>query len=123
MGFFRLWIDTERLYLLNFLKLDSIEFQEDRIYMTTYRTLVFFNSLFSEYMFKDFDLNFLNNFVKKCISMLQNMLSTSTNDTGEIINNIIALLNNIKKREKFLIDPKLLHTFKKSATLKVSKEV
>lgn len=23
MGFFRLWIDTERLYLLNFLKLDS----------------------------------------------------------------------------------------------------
>lgn len=71
MGFFRLWIDTERLYLMNFLKLDSIEFQEDRIYMATYRTLVFFNNLFSEYMFKDFDLNFLNNFVKTCISMFQ----------------------------------------------------
>ncbi len=121
MGFFRLWIDTERLYLLNFLKLDSIEFQEDRIYMSTFRTLVFFNNLFSEYMFKDFDLNFLNNFIKTCISMLQKMHVTSTNDTGEIINYIITLLNNIKKREKFLIDPKLLHTLKKSAAIKVGK--
>ena len=47
MGYFRLWIDTERLYLVNFLKLDSIEFQDDRIYMTLYRTLIFLNHLFT----------------------------------------------------------------------------
>lgn len=89
--------------------------------MSTYRILIFFNSLFSEYMFKDFDITFLNNFIKNCTSMLQNMQLVSTNDTGEIINYIISLLANIKKREKFLIDPKLLHTLKKSAAIKVGK--
>jgi hypothetical protein len=53
--------------------------------------------------------------------MLQKMQLVSTNDTGEIINYIISLLANIKKREKFLIDPKLLHTLKKSAGIKVGK--
>lgn len=90
--------------------------------MSTFRILIFFNSLFSEYMFKDFDLNFLNNFIKNCTSMLQRMQITSTNETNDIINYIISLLSNIKKREKFLIDPKILHTLKKSAGIKVSKE-
>lgn len=35
---------------------------------------------------------------------------------------MIALLANVKKREKFLVDPKILHTLKKSAGIKVSKE-
>lgn len=64
LGFFRLWIDTERLYLFNFLKLDSNEFQEDRIYLSLYRILTFFNTLFTEYIYKDFDSGFLNEFIK-----------------------------------------------------------
>ena len=91
--------------------------------MSTYRTLIFFNSLFSEYMFKDFDINFLKNFIKNCTVLLQKMQVTSTNETNEIIEYIILLLSNIKKREKHLVDPKVLHTLKKSAGIKVSKEV
>lgn len=47
MGHFRLWIDLERLYLFNFLKLDRMEFMDDRIYMALYRTMLFLNTLFS----------------------------------------------------------------------------
>lgn len=122
MGFFRLWIDAERLYLLNFLKLDSNEFQEDRIYMSLYRTLIFLNHLFSEYMYKDFELNFLNSFIRQAIAQLQKMSPISTNETSEVIEDIIELLKNIKKKEKVLVEPNVLLSLKKGAGIKVSKE-
>jgi hypothetical protein len=122
MGFFRLWIDAERLYLLNFLKLDSNEFQEDRIYMSFYRALIFLNHLFSEYMYKDFELNFLNSFIRQAIAQLQKMSPISTNETREVIEHIIQLLKNIKKKEKVLVEPNVLLSLKKGAGIKVSKE-
>jgi len=103
MGYFRLWIDTERLYIFNFLKLDSNEFQEDRIYLSLYRTLIYFNSIFSEYMYKDFDANFLHNFIRQCFILLQELGNVSTTETNDLISNIFLLLNNVKKREKYLI--------------------
>ena len=98
MGFFRLWIDTERLYIFNFLKLDSNEFQEDRIYLSLYRTLIFFNSIFSEYMYKDFDSAFLSQFVRQCDLLLRELGNVSTTETNDLISNIFILLNNVKKR-------------------------
>lgn len=89
--------------------------------MCLYRVLVFFNHLFSEYLFKDFDPAFLNNFIRQCTGVLQRLELVSTNESNELIRHVIALLANVKKREKFLVDPKILHTLKKSAGIKVSK--
>ena len=90
--------------------------------MCLYRVLVFFNNLFSEYLFKDFDPAFLNNFIRQCTGVLQRLELVSTNESNELLRHVIALLANVKKREKFLVDPKILHTLKKSAGIKVSKE-
>ena len=58
-GTFRLWIDLERLYLFFFLKIDRIEFQEDRIFMTLMRTLMFLKAFFTIHKPKDFFDNYL----------------------------------------------------------------
>ncbi len=79
MGFFRLWIDTERMYLLNFLKLDSNEFQDDRIFMTLFRTILFFHNLFKEYLYNDFDSTFLNQFISSSLKQLRALSEVCTN--------------------------------------------
>lgn len=79
MGFFRLWIDTERMYLLNFLKLDSNEFQDDRIFMTLFRTILFFHNLFKEYLYNDFDTTFLNQFISSSLKQLRALSEVCTN--------------------------------------------
>lgn len=48
-GTFQMWIDLERLYLFSFLKLDRIEFQEDRIYFTFFRTFMFMKAFLMEH--------------------------------------------------------------------------
>lgn len=58
-GSFRMWIDLEKLYLLSFLKMDRMEFQEDRIYFSLYRTMFFMFDLLSEYEVTDFKKEFL----------------------------------------------------------------
>ena len=54
-----MWIDLEKLYLLSFLKMDRMEFQEDRIYFSLYRTMFFMFDLLSEYEVTDFKKEFL----------------------------------------------------------------
>ena len=90
--------------------------------MCLYRTLIVFNSLFTQYMFNDFQFNFLNNFIRQSIAQLTNISLISTNDTAELINAIISLLHNIKKKDKILVEYGTLQTLKKCALIKVSKE-
>jgi hypothetical protein len=123
MGFFRLWIDTERLYLLNFLKLDSNEFQEDRIFMCLFRTLLFLETLFNNYTPADFTPAFLTHFLRSSIDQIHSINEISTNnDTNEIIEALLTLLRNMEKKERVLIEVSTLQTLKKNATIKVSKE-
>ena len=71
--------------------------------MSLYRTLIFFNSLFNEYMFNDFEYNFLANFIRLSTSQLNQLISICTNDSAELITAIITLLANVKKKEKILV--------------------
>ena len=103
MGFFRLWIDTERLYLLNFLKLDSNEFQENRIFMSLFRTLLFLNNLFNEYMTTDFDPQFLRHFISKSKVHLQELSVYVTTEATIIIDAILSLFVNLERKERILI--------------------
>lgn len=103
MGFFRLWIDTERLYLLNFLKLDSNEFQENRIFMSLFRTLLFLNNLFNEYMTTDFDPQFLRHFISKSKAYLQELSVYVTTEATIIIDAILSLFVNLERKERILI--------------------
>lgn len=121
MGFFRLWIDTERLYLLNFLKLDSNEFQENRIFMSLFRTLLFLNNLFNEYMTSDFDPQFLRHFISKSVAHLQELNTYVTKEPSIIIEAIISLFENLEKKERILIELGTLQGLKKSAINKVAR--
>jgi hypothetical protein len=60
IGSFRMWIDLERLYLLSFLKMDSIEFQKDRIYFALFRMMNFLVELLMEYPMGDFKFEYLS---------------------------------------------------------------
>lgn len=122
MGCFRLWIDTERLYLLNFLKLDSTEFQEDRIFMALFRTLLFMDNLFNDYHPNDFDATFLQNFLNSCLGQLELLAQLTTKETAQIIGAVVALLVNLKNKKKILIEHNTLQSIRKSATIKVTKE-
>lgn len=76
-GCFRMWIDLERLYLLFFLKIDRIEFQEDRIFFAIYRAYMFLNELLGEYELKEFKYSFLlrvRDEVSKYSKMLEDVL-------------------------------------------------
>lgn len=122
MGYFRLWIDTERLYLLNFLKLDSNEFQDDRIFMALFRTLVFLDNLFNKYLPTEFDPGFLKTFISRSLHELRVLADLTTNETADIIAAILALLNNLSRRDKILIELNTLQSIRKSASIKVTKE-
>jgi hypothetical protein len=73
-------------------------------------------------MFNDFEGTFLTNFIRQSVAQLRNIKNVSTNDTADIIDSILILLENIKKKEKILIEFSTLQTLKKSALIKVSKE-
>ena len=90
--------------------------------MCFFRTLIFFNTLFNEYMTSDFDPDFLRQFISKSISQMERMKAMSISETSRIVQAIIQLLINLEKKERVLIELGTLQNLKKSATIKVTKE-
>lgn len=90
--------------------------------MSLFRTLIFQNYLFNEYIYSDFDSTFLNSFIASSISHLTAICEVSTIDTADLVSTIIVLLRNLSKHEKILIELNRLQSLRKSAAIKVSKE-
>ena len=103
MGHFRLWIDLERLYLFNFLKLDRMEFMDDRIYMALYRTMLFFHTLFSEYDYEDFHAEFIKNFCAKSAQLIEEMSEFLSKATKPLAESIKTVLKNFSSKSASLI--------------------
>ena len=66
--------------------------------MTLFRTVTYFHALFSVYYYNDFLSTFLVGFIKECEEKLTDIGYLCTNDANTIIERIIELMNNVKKR-------------------------
>ena len=71
--------------------------------MCLFRTLLFLNTLFNEYVTSDFDPDFLRRFIANSINQLEKMKAVSLNETSQLIQAIIQLFRNLKKKERVLI--------------------
>jgi len=89
--------------------------------MSLFRTLLFLNNLFNEYMTSDFDPQFLRHFISKSVAHLQELNTYVTKEPSIIIEAIISLFENLEKKERILIELGTLQGLKKSAINKVAR--